>query len=508
MPAPTPLRLLLFALALTIAAAACGDNGTTEPPPNPEANFPKGFLWGTAVAGFQVEAGCPTLPAATCEDRGSDWYVWVTDPDLVADTATAIHGDPLSAAPGFWETYAQDLDRAADELGTNAFRTSLEWSRLFPDAAAEGADSVEALDALADADAVAHYRAIFAAAREREQTLLVTINHYTLPTWLHDAKGCHADLDACTDRGWLDGPRILRAITLYAAWCAHTFGDQVDLWATVNEPFGMVLSAYIFPSPERTNPPGVMLRFDAARDALLNLIAAHAAMYDAVHAHDTVDADRDGVSAKVGVVKNLVAFAPADPDSADDQLAVTHAEWVMNRFFLEGAVRGALDTNLDGVIDETRPELADRMDYIGINYYTRMPIKAVGAPLGPDFPFTDFLPDLAGGTFVTYADGLYEVIAIAAAYGRPILITETGTPHPGDDAADTFLLPHLRAVHRAIADGYDVQGFFYWSLIDNYEWNHGLSLPFGLYALDPATKARTLRPVGARYAEIIRARGF
>jgi len=509
-PAARILVGCLFSGLMVATLATCGDDdpGTDPGPVNPELTFPEDFLWGTAVAGFQVEAGCPTLAPEACEDRASDWYQWVTDPELVARASTFVNGDPVSMGPGMWETYAEDFARARHELNTNAFRTSIEWSRLFPDGAAETATTVEELAAYADADAVAGYRAMFAAARAEGLTLLVTLNHYTLPRWIHDGKACHLDLDACEDKGWVDGPRIVRAIALYAGFCAMTFGDQVDLWATLNEPFAVLLSGFLLPNGERSNPPGVQFRLRAGLDAYIHMIEAHAAMYDAVHAHDTVDADGDGVAARVGVVHNLVSFHPRDPDRPADVAAVASADYVTNRYFLEGVVHGRIDRDLDGVAEELRPDIEGRLDFLGVNYYTRLPLIGLEAPLDPAFPRANFLPDLDGGVFVEYPEGLYEVVVLAAEYGRPIMITENGRLNPGDDPGEDFLVPHLRALHRAIAEGIAVEGYFYWSLVDNYEWNHGFDLRFGLYALDNLTKARALRPIGARYAEIVRDRGF
>ncbi|MCB9734134.1 MAG: glycoside hydrolase family 1 protein [Deltaproteobacteria bacterium] len=504
-------RLAAAALAAaSLLAQACGDDGGAADPAanNAVVTFPKTFLWGTSVAGFQVDPGCPTLPAAACEDRESDWAQWVTDPDLVADGTTYVHGDPLSAGPGFWELYDQDLARAGDELGANAFRTSLEWSRLFPDGAAEAATTVDELAPFADEDAVAHYRAIFASAKAHGQTLLVTLNHYTLPLWLHDGKACHQDLAGCADRGWLDGPRIVRTIALYAGFCARTFGDQVDLWATLNEPFAVVLSGFIVPNAERTNPPGVLLQIEAGLDAMTHMIEAHAAMVDAVRDNDLADADDDGVAAQVGLVHSMIALEPSDPSSEADVAAVAHAEWVVNRVFLEGVANGRLDPDLDGVLDPPRADLVGRLDFIGVNYYTRLPIMALGQPLDARYAFADFLPNLDGGSFVEYPQGLHDVVTSAASYGRPVYITENGRLNPGETSGDGFLEPHLEALHAAMDDGADVRGYFYWSLVDNYEWNHGMSLRFGLYAVDTATKARALRPIGARYAQIVRARGF
>jgi beta-galactosidase len=94
--------------------------------------FPQGFLWGASMAGFQVDPGCPSLPAEQCEDRASDWYVWVTDPELIARSSNYLSGEPLSNGPGHWELYEQDFEMAAQDLSLGSLRTSLEWSRLFP----------------------------------------------------------------------------------------------------------------------------------------------------------------------------------------------------------------------------------------------------------------------------------------------------------------------------------------------------------------------------------------
>lgn len=499
-PAPClPLMMMLL--------AACGDDGETTPN-NPEANFPKGFLWGTANAGFQHDPGCPTLSPDRCEDRASDWYQWVSDPDIIADPNAYVAGEPLANAPGMRELYPEMLAEARDVLHNNAIRLSIEWSRLFPDGAAETATTVDALEAHADPDAVAYYEALFEAAKKAKLTLLVTLNHYTLPLWIHDGKACRADIAGCEDRGWLDQERIVPAIALYAGFCGRKFGKWVDLWATLNEPMATSVAGYVFPSAERSHPPGLQLRFDLAIETLFSQIEAHARMVDAVRAEDLVDADGDGKAARVGTVQNIAAVTAADPSVERADEAVRHASWIYNEVFLEGTAKGRIDRNLDGVVEETRADLAGRMDFIGVNYYTRLYVSPLGGPLAPEYPWLDFLPDISGGLFLVYPEGMLEALRLAASYGVPVIVTENGVPDPADDAGDTFLVPHLRAVWSALEEGIDVEGYFYWSLVDNYEWNHGMAMKLGLFGLDLATKARTLRPIGARYAAIVKARGF
>lgn len=139
--------------------------------------FPEGFRFGVATAGFQVDPGCPTLPEADCVDAASDWYQWVTDPDLADEGDLYLSGDPLSLGPGHWELWEQDLDLAAESIGAGAYRFSFEWSRLFPDGAAEAATSVDELAAYVDPAALAWYHAYLEGVRARGMEPIATINH-------------------------------------------------------------------------------------------------------------------------------------------------------------------------------------------------------------------------------------------------------------------------------------------------------------------------------------------
>ncbi len=485
---------------------ASGDDVAADP--RSEVRFPEGFLFGVATAGFQNDMGCPSLAPEVCEDRGSDWFQWVTDPELVADPSAFVTGEPLAHAPGMRELHATHLEAAREALGANAIRLSIEWGRLFPDGVAEGAETPEALTRHAVASEVAWYRDMLGEARRRGLEPVVTLSHYTLPRWLHDGKACHADLDACEDRGWLDRARMVRASRLYAAFCGATFGDLVDTWATLNEPLANVLAGYVMPSADRSHPPGVQLRVAEAIDVLNNQIFGHAAMVDGLRSTDVVDADGRGDGATfIGTVVNLAAFKTVNPEDPAAVEAVRHASWVHNELFLEGTANGQLDVDVNGELEAADPALTGRLDWVGVNYYTKLGVMPLGATLLEGRPWLDFLPVTEAGLFQVYPEGLTEVLRQAARFGKPIIITENGAMNPGSDAGETFLKPHLRALARALAEGLDVRGYLYWTLVDNYEWNHGMALKFGLFELDAATKALRLRPVGQTFAEVARARG-
>lgn len=475
--------LLLPALA---AFAACADS-------DGDGSFPKGFLFGTAVAGFQADMGCPTLPSSECEDPNSDWYQFVTSPVTLGDPQTYLSGDSPSAGPGQWELYEKDFELARNELVGNAARLSLEWSRVFP-TATDAADGYDALRSLASPRALDHYHAVFSALRARNMTPLVTLNHYSLPLWIHDGAACHQNPDTCSPKGWVDKDRTVREIAKYAGFAAREFGAEVDLWATLNEPFAVLLPGYLLPSPDRTNPPALLLRLADLTTVFAGLVEAHARMYDAVKAADTFDADGDGSPAAVGVVYAMAPVRPKDASRPLDVQAADNVFYLWNMAYLNAVVKGEMDSDFDGRA-EPRPDLAGRMDYLGVNYYTRVTVEGTPAPVLEEFsPLTTFNP-LSLQVWEDYPRGIYEMVLKAREMGLPAIVTENGAPDPDDDGtAPSYLVRHLAWLQRAIEEGADVRGYFYWTFMDNYEWNHGMNVRMGLYGVDKDDPTKTRRP--------------
>jgi beta-galactosidase len=261
-------------------------------------------------------------------------------------------------------------------------------------------------------------------------------------------------------------------------------------------------------------PPGAQ-NFPAAVRALFHLMDANVAAYDALKAHDH--------HARVGVVQNMIAWTPADPRSARDVTATKHADYVFNRAFLEAAVRGYRDRNLDGVLtdEERHPRLAGKADFIGVNYYFRGRVTGLGQSLTPSIPILDFLPATTYRSAAApngpecptecssdhgseiYPWGFRMVLAEAGRYGRPVVVTENGIGTSRDRQRRSYLRTHLRALRNAIRAGdANVLGYFHWSLTDNFEWNLGYGQHFGLYGFDPATLERHERPSARLYGKV------
>jgi len=480
---------------------ACALSGCTS-----EHAFGDDFIFGAALAGFQIEMGCPTLPAAECEDRNADWYEFVTSTVTQSRDSNHLSGDPTSRGPGYFELWREDIARLS-ELNLDGFRFSVEWSRVFPTSTA-GIDDHAALKAVADADALAYYRAQLDALAAAGITPLVTLNHYTLPTWIHDAVGCNTNLDTCSPRGWLE-PNFVEEIAKYAGFVAAELGDRVDVWATMNEPFAVVLPGYLLPTETRSNPPGQSFRYTEARQVITKMIRAHAAMSDAIRMHDTMHADEDGHATRVGLVYPITPVRPKDPSARVDRLGAKNGFYLLNEVFLNGVLAGKIDEDLDGVATED-PTLVGRSDYLGVNYYTAALVEGDTDSFSEDFSPLLTINPLTIEQGEPDPAGLLEMLRyVKSEFGDvPIYITENGTFPEITGGQERFLIEHLQQITRAVnTDEIDVRGYFWWSLIDNYEWNHGMALRFGLYEVPPddPMKPRILRPFASEFSRIAEA---
>lgn len=462
------------------------------------------------------------------QDPHSDWWMWAHDAANIA--AGRVSGDLPERGPDFHDLFGRDAERARGRLHSNTLRTSLEWSRLFPTSppgafvdAPVTLATLQQMDQAADQTAVAFYRTLFATLRKRRLEPFVTLSHFSLPLWIHDpiaTRDALAGIDPSGPlptvfgpAGWLEA-RTVVAFRKYAAYAGWKFGDLVDLWAPLNEPVVVAVSGYVnVPGALAGNFPPGAFTFPGAIAVIVNEIYAHAAAYEALHAWDTVDADGDGVAARVGLVHNMVAFHPKTPTDANDIAGAAHADYIFNRVFPNSAIRGDVDLNVNGTIDpgEHDPNLVAHADFFGVNYYLRAVAAGLGVPITPVIPLLDFLPTISYRTshnptappcpstcsdvgWEIYPQGLREVLTTAGSYGLPVYVTENGIADAEDRQRPPYLVQHLDVLEGVIRDGVaDVRGYYHWSLVDNFEWASGYFPRFGLFAFDPVTERRRAR---------------
>ena len=489
---------------------------TVEPVAGVDLSFPTDFSWGVAHAGFQAEGG-PGSPV----DPNSDWYKWVHDP--INQLLGLTNGVPEDG-PGTYTSYDTDAGLARDELGMNTFRMGIEWSRIFPNSTAavdisdEGGTvslaDLQALDALANQDEVAHYRAVFASLRAHGLEPLVTVNHFTLPTWVHDPNSSRPLIQLglpAPEAGWLS-PSTPAEFEKYAAYVAWKYGDQVDDWATINEPFPPILTEFFaIPGLVPAWPPGV-IRPDLASTFLVNEAKGHVAAYDAIHQWDTTVATAGRPPAFVGFTNNMIPARPADPVNPLDVQAADAWNAFYNRWFPNAVIDGWVDANFDGIktADEVHDEFIGKVDWMGVQYYGSQPMQGFGVAPIPGFPFFRGLPVRCAAESPTCSDfnqptdpgGFREVLDVAASYGKPLWVTENGIADAGDSKRPPYLVNHIAVVQDMVAHDVDIRGYTYWSFVDNLEWAEGYDLQFGLYGSDPTTPELERTPKQASISAI------
>jgi beta-glucosidase len=443
------------------------------------------FLWGVATAACQVEGG--TI--------NSDWQIFTTEPRIRRRVAALRRlgpapGSPLQP-PGDAVGHARldvlraDLDRAR-MLGANAYRFSLEWSRLEPAAGEYNEDVLEG-----------YYLKVVEELRARGMEPVVTLQHLSLPAWVltppartrwlgplplasaHD-RGFQQSL-----RGW-ESPATVDAFISFVKRVAPRLRDAgVRYWVTVNEPVtGVVGLGYV----AGIWPPGFTGAARRASAAHFNLLRAHVRAYDAIKSADP--------AALVGFAH---AMFPCRPPAGGrgwraraDAGASDQSDYFYNQHFLDSLLTGRVDLALDRRPGHRRyvpaaeffglPDSRPRLDYVGVNYYNPYTIRfsplfaaltpftggLVSAGRGPHSGITN------DGGFRIDPTGLSDVVRrVHEEYGLPVLVTENGLAERIDRHRAPHIVSHVESLQNAVAAGARVLGYLHWTLLDNWEWASG-----------------------------------
>jgi beta-glucosidase len=401
-----------------------------------QLSFPSEFLWGTATSAHQVEGN----------NTNNDWWAFEQQPGAI------WHNERSGLACDWWRNAEGDFDLMA-QMGHSTHRLSVEWSRIEPE------------KGVFDPVAIARYRQVLTGLRERDIEPMVAFFHFTTPLWL------------AGEGGWRN-PDVVEHFRRFVRYTAEQLGDLVTLWCTINEPSIYAALGYLFGE----HAPGVK-SWRLCFRVLSHLLQAHAAAYHAIHEVDE--------SAQVGLAKATQIFDPLEPaDWASVRLARL-LDYLFNGVVLRAVGDGRLRPPLGLGIRRHDP-LADSLDWLGVNYYSRRRVSLRRG--GGDrmsvlhrTPGADVSDSGRGGPYSEiYPFGLYRVLKRVAGLGKPIYVTENGLPDADDDQRPRFVLTHLSQMHRAMAEGVDVCGYYHWTFVDNFEWAEGWALRFGLVALDIA----------------------
>jgi beta-glucosidase len=429
-------------------------------------SFPAKFLWGAATAAYQIEG-------AWNED-GKGESIW----DRFSHTQGKIEdGSSGDVACNHYHRYAEDI-QLMQQLGLQAYRFSVSWSRVLP--AGRGQINPAGLD---------FYDRLVDSLLAANIEPFLTLHHWDLPLAIQEQGGwtkrtaCHAFAD-------------------YAALIVKHLGDRVKYWTTFNEPSVIMFDGHL----NGSHAPGIQDE-NVAYQVGHHLLVAHGL---AVQAMRTINPDL-----KIGLVLSLWPADPASQDPAD--IAAAEQAWQSGEtLFLDPVFKGHYPPLVYDIAGEAMPEIQDgdlaliaqRLDYLGVNYYSRHLVNAVGTidPV-PGSQYTEMGWEVCPPALRRLLNKLNEDYHLP-----PVYITENGAAFHDvveqdgeirDEQRLDYLRQHFIQAALAIQDGVDLRGYFVWSLLDNFEWSYGYTKRFGIVRVDYETQKRTVKESGKWYQQVI-----
>lgn len=407
-------------------------------------SFPGGFVFGVATSAYQVEGHIE-----------NDWSEWERAGKLREPHVRCGRGvDHWS-----WHRFEEDL-LLARSVGSTAFRVSLEWARIEP---TRGCFDEEAIDC---------YRARLVRMKEAGLRPVVTLHHFTHPSWFHRETPWH-------------GPDCLPVWRRYAKVCAKILKGLDALVITFNEPMVLLMGGYL----NGLIPPGLK-GGKHCMAALANVVRSHVAAREELLS--------ECGPTTIGISQNMVALAPDRPWHPLDRALVHLASHNYNHAMLEALTTGRIRIRMPGVasLDLEVPGARDSIDYLGMNYYTRAHMRfTLGHPF-VELRYRDrSRRGLTDNGWEIYPEGFSQILMELKRYGLPVWVTENGIDdrNHGKRRVD-YLHEHWSQLLQAVGRGLDVRGYLYWSLMDNFEWLDGWGPRFGLYHVDFETLDRRETP--------------
>jgi len=472
-------RLFGQSAAATAAAAVTGLSlpNFSLGQPNPTStslHYPDGFRWGCATAAYQIEGGA--------RDGGRGPSLW----DVFAHTPGRTHnGDTGDVADDSYNRYKEDV-QLLKNLGVQTYRMSVSWSRIFPEGT--GQPNPAGID---------YYSRVVDELLAANITPYVTLFHWDTP--------------AALPGGWQNRDTA-KAFADYAAFTTRHFSDRVRHWMTTNEFVCFTDLGYRWGE----FAPGLKLSAADANQVRHHGILAHGLAVQAIRANTPA-------GTQVGLAENPAVFCPII-NTPEHVQAAQRATRLENAPFLTTVLEGKYPdeylkqegANAPHVQPGDLQAIGSRLDFVGVNIYAPQYVRADStAPSGyaivnapESFPHM-WSPWITVGPECLY----WGIRNVCDLWHPPVMyITENGTSssdalaHDGqiyDTDRIMYLRNHLASLHRAVAEGYPVKGYFCWSLLDNFEWADGYSKRFGLHYVDYKTHKRTPKLSAEWYKAVI-----
>jgi beta-glucosidase len=417
-----------------------------------DLTFPQGFFWGAATAAHQVEGNqdnnLTVWENANAERLAQEAEAKLKDivPDWerIKPEATNPNNYISGAAVDHYNRYEEDLD-LAKQIGLNSYRFSIEWSRIEP------------VKGQYDESALVHYSEVLAAMKERNMTPFVTLWHRSQPKWV-------------TEQGDWVNRQTIEDYAGFVEFVASRLNTEVEYWMPFNEPAIHIVASYV-----EGNLPPEEHSLSKGNEAFKNMMEGHNRAYEIIHRVDS--------SAKVASTQAL-QYGEARPNTLANKALARLLNYQTNFRFLEGT--------------------KNANDFIAIQYYG--PVAYSVSTSGVKIDRTPVSGDRTDFGWDIYPHSLYELLKeVHQRYNKPIIITENGIADGTDKLRERYVLDHLYWVKRAMDEGVPVQGYIYWTLMDNFEWDAGFWPKFGLIEIDRENNlARRIRDSVEAFSQVIR----
>jgi len=437
--------------------------------------FPKGFLWGVATSAHQVEGNC------NCQ-----WVDFERKHNLQSSGSACEH----------YSRYKEDIE-LMKYLGINAYRFSIEWSK------------VEPIQGYFNQDVIQHYHEVIDELLKNNILPVITLHHFTHPVWFEN-------------KGAFEKEENIKYFVRFCKKMFSEYSSKVSMWCTINEP-----GVYAFQGYLHGNFPPAKCDLQLMGIVSKNLILAHIEVFKALKTM------KNGNRSKIGICHSITQFDPYHPGNKIEEFVTYYINHVfydaMMQFFITGKFKFTAPKILQIILSnldcsspfsmlsclkfnpdidysyenkEGKYVVTDILDFFGIQPYSHVLIDYTNtrADKNPSLRKGDILTDMP---YCIYPESLYRAAIHASLIGVPIYITENGISDCTDNNRELYIRRYIYSMHKAIEDGCDIRGYFYWSLLDSFEWHMGYEQKFGLYEVDFNTQKRTLKNGAKIYRDIV-----
>ncbi len=472
---------------VTISSTLVLDRIPLQVSEEPSLIVEQDFLKGVAISSFQAGGHPQTLKMERQSSVQSNWSEWekttvnftAKNIGLTAKPAIA-GGQKIGISADFYNHAFEDI-KLLKLLGCNSLRFSVEWA------------DVEPREGVFNEKVLSFYREFCEALKENGIVPMVTLYHFVLPQWF-------------VQKGGFEKRENIDLFVRYSKKVFENLADLVPLWCTINEPGAVSACGYVL----AIHPPGKLFSFELAATVLINLLNAHVTLYYELKKMP------QGKNVKIGLAHNPLIFESykytlslplpyfketqfSDPLSPLMSKYMTRifAHDITLAFFKTGKFEYPLP--FGSKVIGTNNRAPNSFDFWGLNFYSRVTVAGVWTTHYPGQIMTDT-------HYAIQPERFYDAIVDAATLGKPIYITENGAAVGDDTKRSYFIRSYVQEMYRAKQEGYNIPGYYYWTLTDNFEWHEGFGKQFGLFSVNfnNPLRPRTMRNSALTFRDVIK----